>query len=293
MLCCPRLPHWQASPRTCRTSGSAVAGAAVLSYTPPCVQILHADFAHGGQVFRTRSGRMCVYTGASSSANTGVKKRVAVVGSGWAGLGAILALLKADASLECLLFDGSREVGGLAATSKRNRQPVEPGIKGFWKQYGNIDKVSAWDSTRHSWIGSWPVLCTGRYTRMRAHTHICTCAQNKLGSSMPGSDACVLMCAISSAVICMKMDELLTPFSAPPPPWCVTLSGAWQLVQDEVRLPMPFTDFTSSSFYSPRGLEVTSPVFSHLPTLPTPLGSFLYTAVSCTGLGDRGVGRLH
>lgn len=33
-----------------------------------------------------------------------------------------------------------------------------------------------------------------------------------------------------------------------------------------------FTPFTNSSFYSPRGLETTAPVFSDYPQLPSPLG---------------------
>jgi uncharacterized protein with NAD-binding domain and iron-sulfur cluster len=71
------------------------------------------------------------------------KKQLAIIGSGWAGLGALHSIQLADgaASLEVFLLDGSRELGGLAATSTANRQPVEPGIKGFWSQYANIDRV--------------------------------------------------------------------------------------------------------------------------------------------------------
>ncbi|KAJ7538182.1 hypothetical protein O6H91_11G037300 [Diphasiastrum complanatum] len=50
----------------------------------------------------------------------------------------------------------------------------------------------------------------------------------------------------------------------------------FQLVK-ELSIPSPFTDWTKSSFYSPEGIDVEAPIFSSLPRLPTPLGSFLYT----------------
>ncbi|KAG2487929.1 hypothetical protein HYH03_013509 [Edaphochlamys debaryana] len=45
-----------------------------------------------------------------------------------------------------------------------------------------------------------------------------------------------------------------------------------------------FTPFTQSSFYSPAGLQVRSPILQAQPRLPTPLGSFLYTAPYFTSL---------
>eukprot|EP00897_Mesotaenium_endlicherianum_P009470 jgi/Mesen1/8551/ME000484S07933 len=47
---------------------------------------------------------------------------------------------------------------------------------------------------------------------------------------------------------------------------------------DELQLGPIFTDWTRSTFYSPRGIEVEAPVFHTLPRLPAPLGSFIYTA---------------
>lgn len=52
-----------------------------------------------------------------------------------------------------------------------------------------------------------------------------------------------------------------------------------QLVE-ELGIPDPFTDWTSSAFYTPRGLYVKAPVLGEQPRLPTPLGSFWYTNVS-------------
>ncbi|GIL76179.1 hypothetical protein Vretimale_5788 [Volvox reticuliferus] len=45
-----------------------------------------------------------------------------------------------------------------------------------------------------------------------------------------------------------------------------------------------FTPFTQSSFYTPAGLQVRSPILHEQPRLPTPLGSFLYTAPYFTSL---------
>ncbi|KAI5062508.1 hypothetical protein GOP47_0023047 [Adiantum capillus-veneris] len=49
----------------------------------------------------------------------------------------------------------------------------------------------------------------------------------------------------------------------------------------------PFTNWTQSSQYSPRGLEVESPIFQAQPRLPTPLGTFIYTQFKRLSLLDR------
>ncbi|AFY71835.1 amine oxidase [Thalassoporum mexicanum PCC 7367] len=49
----------------------------------------------------------------------------------------------------------------------------------------------------------------------------------------------------------------------------------------------PFTDWTRSGQYSPAGLEVEAPIFQDLPTLPSPLGTFLYTKFKRLPLSDR------
>jgi hypothetical protein len=41
--------------------------------------------------------------------------------------------------------------------------------------------------------------------------------------------------------------------------------------------PWPLTDFTTSGFWSPKGLVTEAPVFSSLPRLPTMLGQFVHT----------------
>ena len=46
----------------------------------------------------------------------------------------------------------------------------------------------------------------------------------------------------------------------------------------------PFTPYTSSAFYSPKGKEVEAPVLGDLPRLPTPFGTLLYTSPYFTQL---------
>ena len=46
----------------------------------------------------------------------------------------------------------------------------------------------------------------------------------------------------------------------------------------------PFTPYTSSAFYSPKGKEVEAPVLGNLPRLPTPFGTLLYTSPYFTRL---------
>ncbi|KAI5076274.1 hypothetical protein GOP47_0008339 [Adiantum capillus-veneris] len=51
----------------------------------------------------------------------------------------------------------------------------------------------------------------------------------------------------------------------------------YELVK-ELGIPWPFTDWTRSTFYSPSGIQVEAPIFSPLPRLPAPFGSFIYTS---------------
>lgn len=119
-----------------------------------------------------------------------------VVGGGWAGFGAAYAALQAG--YEAVVLEAGEGPGGLAGAGRSEAgRAVEPGIKGFWYQYANIESL---------------------------------------------------------------VDALgLSPSSI-------------------------FTPYTQSSFYNPKGLQVRSPILQAQPRLPTPLGSFLYTAPYFTSL---------
>lgn len=45
----------------------------------------------------------------------------------------------------------------------------------------------------------------------------------------------------------------------------------------ELGIENPFTDWTTSGFWSPQGLTTEAPVFSRRPQLPTMLGQFVHT----------------
>jgi hypothetical protein len=68
------------------------------------------------------------------------RRRVVVVGGGWGGFGAALAAAKAGADVT--LLDAADSPGGLSsAFVSQGGRVVEPGIKGFWRCYSNIDAL--------------------------------------------------------------------------------------------------------------------------------------------------------
>lgn len=76
----------------------------------------------------------------AGAADTGTKKKVVVVGAGWAGLGAAHHLTKQGYSVDIL--EASPHPGGLVAgwTTAQGKN-VEVGIHGFWYPYRNIFKL--------------------------------------------------------------------------------------------------------------------------------------------------------
>ena len=118
------------------------------------------------------------------------KPRVVVVGAGWGGWAAAKAL--SENGCEVFVLDRSPDPAGLAPYKTPTGKPFEPGTRGFWKDYPNIEDM-----------------------------------MSSLG------------CPVESVL----------------------------------------TEFTTSSFYSPDGLEATAPVFSSssLPQLPSPLGQVFAT----------------
>ena len=118
------------------------------------------------------------------------RPKVVVVGAGWGGWAAAKALC--ENGCDVTILDKSPDPTGITPFLTPTGKPFEPGTRGFWKDYPNIEDMMA---------------CLG------------------------------------------------TP------------------VEDVL------TDFTTSSFYSPDGLEATAPVFSSssLPQLPSPLGQVFAT----------------
>ena len=109
-----------------------------------------------------------------------------VIGAGWAGWGAAKALC--EAGVRVTLLDGMDDPTGSTPLTTASGKPFEAGTRGFWKDYPNINALTA-----------------------------------------------------------------------------------------ELGLKQVFTEFTSSAFWSPEGLEATAPVFGDGPQLPSPLGQAFAT----------------
>ena len=58
---------------------------------------------------------------------------------------------------------------------------------------------------------------------------------------------------------------------------CTQYHNIFQLVK-ELDIPWPFTEWTTSGFWSPSGLTTEAPVFSSKPRLPALVGQFVHTA---------------
>lgn len=121
-----------------------------------------------------------------SASATPRSSHVVVVGGGWAGWGAAKAL--AEAGIAVTLIDGMADPTGSTPLTSASGKPFEPGTRGFWKDYPNINALVA-----------------------------------------------------------------------------------------ELGLVDVFTEFTTSAFWSPDGLEATAPVFGSAVPLPSPLGQVFAT----------------
>ena len=123
---------------------------------------------------------------ANAAASDKAQSHVVVVGAGWAGWGAAKALC--EAGVRVTLIDGMPDPNGSQPITTASGKPFEAGTRGFWKDYPNIDALTA-----------------------------------------------------------------------------------------ELGLGSIFTDFTTSAFWSPEGLEATAPVFGDAVALPSPLGQAFAT----------------
>jgi len=122
----------------------------------------------------------------SANPDASAASHAVVIGAGWAGWGAAKALC--EAGVRVTLLDGMADPTGTTPLTTASGKPFEAGTRGFWKDYPNINALTA-----------------------------------------------------------------------------------------ELGLQRVFTDFTSSAFWSPQGLEATAPVFGDGPQLPSPLGQAFAT----------------
>ncbi|MGB1622295.1 MAG: hydroxysqualene dehydroxylase [Synechococcus sp.] len=122
----------------------------------------------------------------SATSDQAQSSHAVVIGAGWAGWGAAKALC--EAGVRVTLLDGLADPTGATPLRTASGKPFEAGTRGFWKDYPNINALTA-----------------------------------------------------------------------------------------ELGLSNVFTEFTTSAFWSPEGLEATAPVFGEGPQLPSPLGQAFAT----------------
>ena len=66
---------------------------------------------------------------------------VVVIGAGWAGWGAAKALC--EAGVRVTLLDGLADPTGNTQSTTASGKPFEAGTRGFWKDYPNINALTA------------------------------------------------------------------------------------------------------------------------------------------------------
>ena len=74
-------------------------------------------------------------------AEHGRPSHVVVVGAGWAGWGAAKALC--EAGVRVTLIDGMTDPSGRTPDRTASGKPFEPGTRGFWRDYPNINALTA------------------------------------------------------------------------------------------------------------------------------------------------------
>jgi len=97
---------------------------------------------------RERTGRLMrsatsTVDGASNPVSTtgsqSSRPRVAVIGAGWGGFGAAKALCENDC--EVILIDGNPDPTGSTPSLTPTGKPFEPGTRGFWRDYPNMNQM--------------------------------------------------------------------------------------------------------------------------------------------------------
>eukprot|EP00903_Cladosiphon_okamuranus_P014042 g13058.t2 len=78
----------------------------------------------------------------AEAAEADKRRKVVVIGAGWAGLAAAYELSKQAKDFDVTLLEGGKSVGGLVAGwLTPGGRPVEAGVHGFWYPYRNIFKL--------------------------------------------------------------------------------------------------------------------------------------------------------
>ena len=68
------------------------------------------------------------------------KTKIVVVGAGWGGWGAAKAVAESETA-SVVLLDGVPDPTGRTGTRAMSGKPFEAGVRGFWKDYPNINHL--------------------------------------------------------------------------------------------------------------------------------------------------------
>lgn len=103
---------------------------------PPSIKKAGRKRAAPGKVERIKSSSG---SGSSSTNSAKSRKKVVVIGGGWSGFGACLHLSRTE-GVDVVLYDAAAEPGTGLMKSEGGRD-VEPGTRGFWYDYPNINAL--------------------------------------------------------------------------------------------------------------------------------------------------------
>ena len=77
----------------------------------------------------------------SAKPDASAASHAVVIGAGWAGWGAAKALC--EAGVRVTLLDGMADPTGTTPLTTASGKPFEAGTRGFWKDYPNINALTA------------------------------------------------------------------------------------------------------------------------------------------------------
>ena len=105
----------------------------------PCDSV--ASLAQAMMPQQARAIAFCAVLAVAQSLQTPPRKKVVVVGAGWAGLSTAWTLSKNN--VDVTLVDAAARPGGVVRDGFKTRggRPAEAGQHGFWEEYFNIYKL--------------------------------------------------------------------------------------------------------------------------------------------------------
>lgn len=89
---------------------------------------------------RARNHTLAKWKTVAVTDDSSERKKVVIVGAGWAGLGSALHLTKLD-RYDVTLIEAGKAVGGLVSAYESDGKPIEVGVHGWWRVYNNLFRL--------------------------------------------------------------------------------------------------------------------------------------------------------